>query len=154
MLQNEKHEVFCQEYTKDFNASAAAKRAGYSEKNSAQTGSRLMRRPDVQERVKELLEEIKDVNIMSSTENLVHLTTIGRGLAEEEMLFLNPKAGSIVKGSRMTAPRDRLKALELVAKYHGLLREKHEHELKTTFVVDIEDFEAELLAGKEQVNSI
>lgn len=42
-----KHEAFAREYLVDFNATAAAIRAGYSPKTASQIGYKLLRRPDV-----------------------------------------------------------------------------------------------------------
>lgn len=53
---NEKEEAFCREYLIDFNAEAAAVRAGYKDGNSnAKSGFRLIQRDCVQERLANLI---------------------------------------------------------------------------------------------------
>lgn len=50
--------VFCLEYLKDFNATAAAKRAGYSEKTAQEQGSRLLSNVMVQVELKKAMDEV------------------------------------------------------------------------------------------------
>lgn len=52
-----KRERFCVEYNVDFNASAAARRAGFKEKSAAVMGHELLRIPKVQARIMEIREE-------------------------------------------------------------------------------------------------
>jgi len=53
-LDNERHEVFAQEFVKDLNATQAAVRCGYSEKTAKQQGSRLLTNADISKRIDEL----------------------------------------------------------------------------------------------------
>lgn len=53
-LKDPKHEKFAQEYCVDFNATQAARRAGYSKKTAKQQGSRLLTNVDISQRVHEL----------------------------------------------------------------------------------------------------
>jgi len=48
---------FCEEFIVDFNMTAAAKRAKYSEKTAYSIGSRLLKNVEVQNYIKELLEK-------------------------------------------------------------------------------------------------
>ena len=50
----DQHELFCQEYIIDLNATQAAIRAGYSEKTARLTGHRLITNDNVQARLSEL----------------------------------------------------------------------------------------------------
>ena len=57
-LENNRHELFCLEYLNDMNATQAAVRAGYRQGNGARVmGYRLLNRPDVRERINELMAE-------------------------------------------------------------------------------------------------
>lgn len=56
---NRKQEVFIQEYLVDLNASAAARRAGYSYKHARATASKILAKPEVQAVVREALEKRK-----------------------------------------------------------------------------------------------
>ena len=54
-LRNKKHELFCQEYLVDLNATQAYIRTGYSAKNADNCASTLLGNPKVRARVNELL---------------------------------------------------------------------------------------------------
>jgi len=56
-LNNRKHELFCLEYIQDYNAKAAAIRAGYKESSARKQGSALLTNPDILARVRELQQE-------------------------------------------------------------------------------------------------
>ena len=60
-LKNRKHEMFCKYYVtklngKIYNATEAAKQAGFSKKTAYSSGSRLLKRDDVSDRIDELKE--------------------------------------------------------------------------------------------------
>ena len=50
-LDNDQHELFCQEYLKDLNITQSAVRAGFSAVSAKQYGSKVFNRPEVQERI-------------------------------------------------------------------------------------------------------
>ncbi|VTS00552.1 terminase small subunit [Tuwongella immobilis] len=52
-----KQERFCQEYIVDLNASAAARRAGYSHRTAGSIGEELLRKPEISARIRELKDE-------------------------------------------------------------------------------------------------
>lgn len=58
VLANDKHERFCQEYLVDFNATQAAKRAGYSPRTAGSQAHDLLKKPEIQARLAELKVEI------------------------------------------------------------------------------------------------
>ena len=70
-----KQQVFVAEYLKTWNASEAARRAGYSEKTAYAIGSELLRKPEIKAVVDAALQEIQ----MSADEALIRNTEIGRG---------------------------------------------------------------------------
>lgn len=70
-----KQQVFVAEYLKTWNASEAARRAGYSEKTAYVTGSKLLRNAKIKELVDACLQEIQ----MSADEAIVRNTQVGRG---------------------------------------------------------------------------
>lgn len=51
-------EIFCIEYLKDFNATRAAKSAGYSEKSCRQIGSENLSKPYIQVRLRDAMDEV------------------------------------------------------------------------------------------------
>lgn len=56
-LQNPKQELFCLEYLKDFNATQAAIRAGYTVKSARSTASKMLKVEEVKQRIEELKDE-------------------------------------------------------------------------------------------------
>lgn len=56
----DKQEIFCKEYIVDFNATQAAIRAGYSKKTARSVGSENLTKPDIQNKIKELIEDRND----------------------------------------------------------------------------------------------
>ena len=91
--------AFVEHYLACWNASEAARRAGYKQAHSQ--GPRLLENVDVQAYVKARLTE----SAMCADEVLSRLTEIGR-----------------------SETRDALKALELMGKHHKLFTERHEVE--------------------------
>lgn len=55
---NDKQDRFCREYLIDLNATQAAIRAGYSEKTARQQASTLLSKPNIQDRIAELKQEV------------------------------------------------------------------------------------------------
>jgi phage terminase small subunit len=72
-----KQDRFCREYLVDLNATQAAIRAGYSEKTAKQQGSRLLTNADVQTRISELQDEVRqriDVKVDDVIARLIELS--------------------------------------------------------------------------------
>lgn len=60
----DKQEAFCNEYLVDLNATQAAKRAKYSEDSAGSIGHELLKKPEIQQRINQLREEMgKGFNI-------------------------------------------------------------------------------------------
>jgi phage terminase small subunit len=95
---SDKQELFCREYLKDFNATQAAIRAGYSPDSARQQASRMLTYDNVSERIeslsKALLEQI-DEDILDNLKTLREIREQGE------------------KDS------DRIKSVELLMRYHG-----------------------------------
>jgi phage terminase small subunit len=53
----DKQELFCLEYLVDLNGAQAAIRAGYSEHTARQIASELLTKPDIENRLQQLMEE-------------------------------------------------------------------------------------------------
>lgn len=58
----ERHRRFCEEYVKDFNGAAAARRAGYEEPGDRVQACNLLQREDVQGYLNQLISEIRKRN--------------------------------------------------------------------------------------------
>lgn len=152
MALSDKQEMFVNEYLKCFNATKAAKLAGYSEDTARQQGSRLLTNVDVASRVRERLKQ----SAMEADEVLFHLTEIARGDMDDLVddngnpdisnarangktrLIKKIKQRSItteesdIAESEIEA-HDRLRALELLGKHHKLFTDK----IETTGEVEV-----------------
>lgn len=147
-----RHERFVHEYLVDYNATQAAIRTGYSPRTARQQASRLMARTDVLTRLKEcqqkLYEQVGEskCRLLQRLENLVDYDI--RELFDEkngirDFRYVSPAALSAIKsfvvrrrhGNDSTGEplrdivisvtfHDRLKALELMMQYQGLLDTK------------------------------
>ena len=152
---------FVNEYLKCFNASKAARLAGYSDKTSHVAGSRLLSNVNVSNVIQRRFCE----NAMDSDEVLHHLTELARGdLTDVIDRFGNPDLDKAIEyGSTGLLKKvksrtiisikndgeeesethiteveihDRLKALGLLAKYHGLLIQRIKVEDWRTKAID------------------
>lgn len=114
------------------NGTQAAIAAGYSPKTAAKAAYTTLARTEAQERIAARLNEAA----MSSNEVLAHLTAIARG-CDPEQAIANRQARRIRQrvtqqpdGATITELDlelvDRLRALELLGKYHKLFTDKQE----------------------------
>lgn len=135
---NPKQQLFVSEYLKCFNATKAAKAAGYAP--NRQQGSRLLSNADI----KQALQEAFTENVMTPEEVLMHLSVIAR--ADIDMVVDSKGNLDLAKAQEYGASNlirkvesrtittedsdiaegkiemyDRVRALELLAKYHDLL---------------------------------
>lgn len=140
---NDKQRMFVECYLKHFNATQAAKEAGYSEATAYSQGHRLLKDAEVQARLRARFEEAA----MSSNEVLYHLAQIARGDITDALdrngnldveqarklgksnLIKRVKTRSITtEQSDITEGEaegyDRLKALELIGKFHAMFTDK------------------------------
>ncbi len=104
-----KQTAFVEHFIQCFNASEAARRAGYSERSARNQAHRLMTNEDLLKSIDERLEKLK----VGTDDLLVRLARIARGES--------------VDGREVTV-REILKALELIGKYHSLFIQKVQHE--------------------------
>lgn len=148
-----KHEAFINEYFKDFNGTQAAIRAGYAEGSARQQASRLLTNVDILRAIRERLDE----HAMTADEVLWHLADIARGdIADVLNAFGNGDMGKAKDAGKSSLIRkvrfrtitteqseihetevemyDRLKALEMLSKFHDL-----------TNKVKIESWESEIV---------
>lgn len=145
MALTNKQEVFINEYLKCFNATKAAKAAGYSDKTAYSSGQRLLKQDEIAARVRERLSE----SAMDANEVLYHLAQIARGDMDDIVDYLGNldlmKARDLGKTNLIKRVRqrstksensdtteteteayDRLKALELIGKHLKLFTERQE----------------------------
>lgn len=148
-----KQNQFVAEYTVDFNASAAAIRAGYGEKTAGQVAHKLLRSPQIQEAVKEAISARERRTQITGDRVLAELARIAFSDASDyvkvkqpgpakkngiplQFLVLTPteeltadqKAAIAsveeTKAGIKVRTHDKVKALELLGKHLGLFTDK------------------------------
>lgn len=100
---------FVEEYCVDWNATRAAKAAGYSEHSARVQGTQLLAIPTIQEAVAERRKELLDSAEVRAVDVLRELKSIGFG------------------GDPKARPGDRARALELLGKHLQLFDERIHH---------------------------
>lgn len=109
----EKQEMFCRHYVATNNGKISAEKAGYSKGSSSVQASRMMTEPKIQKRISELRSEtIASLN--KDSEQIV-----------QWLYDIATPANGEPTGNRM-------KALELLGKYHGIFVEKKQIESHNT----------------------
>ena len=139
-----KQDRFCREYLIDLNATQAAIRAGYSPKGAEVQGHVLLRNPKIADRISELRKE-QDRRLNRDADEVIRrLWQIVEAditdAFDEDGLPLLPKKfpaklraalSSIKLGDTFEIKaNDRLKALELLGKYHALFTDKTQVDVK------------------------
>ena len=76
MALSPKHNQFAMEYTVDFNATAAAIRAGYSEKTAAQMGHNLLQKPEIWEAVEKIMADRAKRTLITGDKVLAEIARI------------------------------------------------------------------------------
>lgn len=112
------HKRFCHYYLKDFNASEAARKAGFSERWAADIGSRLLKR----ESIKVYISQSIEAAIGAEKSELKH--RILEELKSEAFEGQSAFTVKDIEGNELyrTNPA-KMKALELLAKYAKLLED-------------------------------
>lgn len=155
-----KERKFVYEYVNDGNGTEAARRAGYAGSDNvlASTASQLLRKPKILRALEELLAQ----SAMPANEVLMHLSDIARAdIADAVGLFGAPDIGQAsARGKSQMVKRirtktttledkeihetelemyDRLKALELLAKYHDLVNRVKVDDWRTDIIALLRD---------------
>ncbi len=144
---------FCEEYLVDFNATRAAKAAGYSEKTARTIGSKLLTHVDIQSKIKELADDVMKKSGDPRLRVILELQMIAFGDMKDFMEWKDGKiewkdskllgdktrlvqeiaeSYSANGGSRKIKLHDKLKALEMLSKYYGLFKDQVEHSGEVT----------------------
>lgn len=113
---------FAQEYIIDFNGKQAAIRAGYSERSAEVTACRMLRTAKVRSEIERLLEDKVGKRNETRARVLDELEILA--YTDDGVEIRRDREGEILEVSR----RDKLRAIELLMRMHGLLTEKMEVE--------------------------
>ena len=123
-----KQELFVEAYIgpANGNATKAAKIAGYkgNDHTLEVIGAENLRKPEIASRVRARVEQAA----MSADEVLAELSAIARADWREFLQIRHNSKGEVVDAALLL--RDKIRALELLGKYHALFTEKREIEHK------------------------
>lgn len=124
---NSKQKLFCEEYLKDFNATQAAIRAGYSKKTAYSQGQRMLKKVEIKNKIKEIREEIQNKNIATIKDIEEFLSASMNGNLDEEMVVtvgVGEGLSEIQKVRKQISAKDRIKAAELLGKRYSMWTDK------------------------------
>ena len=123
----DKQKRFADEYLIDCNATRAYK-AAYpyttSDESARRSGNRLLTNVDVKAYIDEQMQKIQSSKIAKAEEVLASLTAILRGETEDQVVVTEGQGEGYSQArtiEKRVSEKDRLKAAELLAKYHQLL---------------------------------
>ena len=161
-----KQELFCIEYLKDLNAKQAAIRAGYSENRAGEIGYQLLHKTTINEYISNKLNKRNDKIEISAERVIAELARVAfinpqkffdengklkkitdldentaRTLAGFEISVGENKEGVSYENVKKIKHLDKVRALELLAKYFKLLTERFE----TTVTVQQTSFDVSKL---------
>jgi len=88
---NPKQQLFCIEYLKDFNATQAAIRAGYSKDTSYSIGCENLKKPEIQTEISSLIKELLDQAKIPLEKKILDYWTIRAFYDVTEIIDLNGK---------------------------------------------------------------
>lgn len=152
-----KQQRFCDEYLIDLNATQAAIRAGYSEKNARNIASENLAKPNIREYIDNRLAEKEKALIADQNEVLKYLTATMRRekkecivvtTSEERSMYAPDDNGTMRKQTvKKETPQiveiparlsDANKAAELLGKAYGLYTEKVEADVDMDLNINID----------------
>lgn len=152
-----KQQRFCDEYLIDLNATQAAIRAGYSEKNARNIASENLAKPNIREYIDNRLAEKEKALIADQNEVLKYLTATMRRekkecivvtTSEERSIYAPDDNGTMRKQTvKKETPQiveiparlsDANKAAELLGKAYGLYTEKVEADVDMDLNINID----------------
>lgn len=132
-----KQKLFCDEYLIDLNATQAAIRAGYSEKNARNIASENLTKPNIKEYIDARMAEKESELIADQDEVLKYLTAVMRGKSNASVLARN-KLGADVVIKKPPDEKERLKAAELLGKRYGLYTDKIETDVDMELNISVD----------------
>lgn len=146
---NEKQKAFCREYLIDFSATQAAIRAGYSKKTAGSQGHDLLKKPEIQKAIQGLADKMNEKHGNAIERIILELQMIAFGDYKDLVTWdengikkwipsdeLGDKSRLVQEisetvtqsgGSRKLKTYDKMRALELLGKYHKIFTDKVDH---------------------------
>jgi len=128
----DKQERFCQEYLIDLNGTQAAIRAGYSESSAKEIASENLTKPNIQERIKALQEQIALRLEISQDWVLKRFKDISdRCMTAEPVMVRNEDGIFVESGEYQFDSSGANKATEAIAKHLGFFEKDNKKEVVT-----------------------
>jgi phage terminase small subunit len=123
----EKQKIFCDEYLIDCNATQAAIRAGYSEKNANNIASENLAKPYLRAYIDARMAEKRKSIIATQDEVLAYLTSVLRGESQGNELVVEGTGNGFSQArevQKKPSEKERMRAAELLGKRYGTFVEK------------------------------
>lgn len=136
-----KQRRFCDEYLIDLNATQAAIRAGYSEKNARNIASENLAKPNIKAYIDERMAEKESQLIATQDEVLKYLTSVLRGESQSTEIVVEGTGDGFSEARTLKkepSEKDRLRAAELLGKRYGLYTDKVEADVDMALTVNID----------------
>lgn len=136
-----KQRRFCNEYLIDLNATQAAIRAGYSEKNARNIASENLAKPNIKAYIDERMAEKESQLIATQDEVLKYLTSVLRGESQSTEIVVEGTGDGCSEARTLKkepSEKDRLKAAELLGKRYGLYTDKIETDVDMELNINID----------------
>ncbi len=136
-----KQRRFCDEYLIDLNATQAAIRAGYSEKNARNIASENLAKPNIKAYIDERMAEKESQLIATQDEVLKYLTSVLRGESQSTEIVVEGTGDGCSEARALKkepSEKDRLRAAELLGKRYGLYTDKVETDVDMALTVNID----------------
>jgi phage terminase small subunit len=124
---NERQRLFVKYYIGTLNATESAKRAGYSPRTAGEIGYELLKKPQIAEAVAKGVDKKMSKADISAERILDELASIA---------FLTPEQLDTLKSIK---GGEKMRALELLGKYHTLFTDRIEQSGEVTINVSLED---------------
>lgn len=130
-----KQQRFCDEYLISLNATQAAIRAGYSEKNARNIASENLAKPNIKEYIEKRMAEKEEELIADQNEVLRYLTAVLRGDEKDEKMIFGKDGVDIFK---IKNQENQMRAAELLGKRYGLYTEKIEADVDMELRISVD----------------
>jgi phage terminase small subunit len=128
---NDRQRLFVKYYIATLNAAESARLAGYSPKTAKEIGCELLTKPNIAEAIEKGVEKKMSKADISAERILDELASIA---------FLTPEQLDALKSIK---GGEKMRALELLGKYHTLFTDRIEQSGEVTINVSLEDDENE-----------
>jgi len=150
-----KQKAFVNEYIRNQgNATQAAIKAGYSEKTAAVIGVENLRKPNILKEIEKRTKNKKEKRILEADEILEMLTQFALGeTTEEQIIVENIRSGcsKARKIEKRIVPKDRLTAIDKLARIKGLYNDRVEITQADKERSDVHQKTLEALKGKREI---